>query len=643
MKKWIISAFILSTASSIWAQQNPLDSLQTLSTVFIDSKVNLDRKNSGKTITVINKETLQRNAGKTVAQLLSEVSGFEINGSQSNQGQNLGYFVRGGRNRQVLVIIDGVAINDASQIANDFDLRLLPLASIEKIEILKGASSVLYGSGAGTAVISITTKKNAKKPFSVAVESNVGTDRPTENNKYAVQAINNHVNVSGQLNKLNYQFMFSHRYSNGLSAVASPVADSLFESDTFKNYSAQIRLGYQFNEKTNISRFIAVDEMSADFDAFTYQDANNNNLTNQLRTGGNFTWKYNKGSLVINDNFNFLEREIQSDFSTQFDAFSFNVDAFLQHNLISNLKMVIGLNASTNTINAFSIPFGETDFVNDIDSDKASFTNLDPYINAVFTSNFGFSLHTGARLNNHNLYGANWVYNINPSYYFEVGKVGVKALSSYSSAYITPSLFQLFDPSFGNVDLLAEENITLEGGVELTYNKLRFSALYFSRAEENFIDFVTVDPDNFVFQYQNTNATFSASGTEIEFEAPLFNKMQLTANYTFTQPDQQFALRIPKHMANLQINYLLTEKTRFNLSGRYVSSRTDSFFNSDTFESETVTLKEYSLVNFFVSQKFSNQFSLFLGIDNLLDTEFEEVFRFQARGRNVRLGFTINL
>lgn len=643
MKKWIISAFILSTASSIWAQQNPLDSLQTLSTVFIDSKVNLDRKNSGKTITVINKETLQRNAGKTVAQLLSEVSGFEINGSQSNQGQNLGYFVRGGRNRQVLVIIDGVAINDASQIANDFDLRLLPLASIEKIEILKGASSVLYGSGAGTAVISITTKKNAKKPFSVAVESNVGTDRPTENNKYAVQAINNHVNVSGQLNKLNYQFMFSHRYSNGLSAVASPVADSLFESDTFKNYSAQIRLGYQFNEKTNISRFIAVDEMSADFDAFTYQDANNNNLTNQLRTGGNFTWKYNKGSLVINDNFNFLEREIQSDFSTQFDAFSFNVDAFLQHNLISNLKMVIGLNASTNTINAFSIPFGETDFVNDIDSDKASFTNLDPYINAVFTSNFGFSLHTGARLNNHNLYGANWVYNINPSYYFEVGKVGVKALSSYSSAYITPSLFQLFDPSFGNVDLLAEENITLEGGVELTYNKLRFSALYFSRAEENFIDFVTVDPDNFVFQYQNTNATFSASGTEIEFEAPLFNKMQLTANYTFTQPDQQFALRIPKHMANLQINYLLTEKTRFNLSGRYVSSRTDSFFNSDTFESETVTLKEYSLVNFFVSQKFSNQFSLFLGIDNLFDTEFEEVFRFQARGRNVRLGFTINL
>mgnify|MGYP000222173082 CR=1 FL=1 len=82
-------------------------------------------------------------------------------------------------------------------------------------------------------------------------------------------------------------------------------------------------------------------------------------------------------------------------------------------------------------------------------------------------------------------------------------------MGSYSTAYITPSLFQINAPGYGNQDLKPEENTTLAGGLEFTLgSELRISAVYFDRTETNFIDFVTVDQDNFVYQYQNIDAIF---------------------------------------------------------------------------------------------------------------------------------------
>src|SRR5690606_20058336 len=99
------------------------------------------RKNSGKVITKITSKDLEKLQGQSIAEIISRTAGVEINGVHSNAGQNLSYFIRGGRNRQVLVLIDGIQVTDGSQIANDYDLRLLNIDQVESIEILKGASS----------------------------------------------------------------------------------------------------------------------------------------------------------------------------------------------------------------------------------------------------------------------------------------------------------------------------------------------------------------------------------------------------------------------------------------------------------------------------------------------------------------------
>ena len=645
MKKTCIAltAFFSCTPFLV-GQQIQLDSLQHINEVYIAAKAPLNRKNSGKTVTVISKEMIEQNAGKTVAQVLNEVAGFEMNGSNSNNGQNLGYFVRGGRNRQVLFIVDGVPINDPSQIANDFDLRLLSLASIEKIEVMKGASSVLYGSGAAAAVVSITTKKAVNKPFSIQTETVIATDRAAEDKNYPVESLNNQFNLSGTAGKFFYQANIAHQYSDGLSAIAAPEEEAPFSEDTFSNFNSNLTLGYKINEKITLSRFLAVDQLSADFDDFSYLDAENNSATQQLRTGGNFQWRYKKGTFIWNDIFTQLEREITSAFPSKFDSYAFHFDTYLQHHFSENLTVVVGLNGNLSEMNSFTIPFGEEAFMLQVTDKAASISYFDPYINTVFKTNFGLTFNAGARLNIHNLYGSNLVYQINPSFFKELGSYGVKILGSYSTAYITPSLFQLYDPLFGNEVLQPEQNTTIEAGFEVSKGNLfRLSAIYFQRDEDNFVDFVTIDPVNFISQYQNIADSFLASGIELELYTSITKNLSFQANYTNTQADERFALRIPEHSAFGQLNFNLDEKTQFGTAFQYIYERNDQFFNQETFETETVLLDAYSLVNFTASRKLSKIIRVFLGIDNLLNTEFEELFRFQARGRNIRLGFHLNL
>ena len=150
--------------SGVAQQAIDTTTVETLDEVVItDSKFNLKRENSGKVITKITQQQLQQMQGKSIADIINNTVGVEINGTKSHAGQNLNYYIRGGRNRQVLILIDGIALTDASQIANDYDLRLLNADQVESIEILKGASSTLYGSGASTAVINIKLKEASKK------------------------------------------------------------------------------------------------------------------------------------------------------------------------------------------------------------------------------------------------------------------------------------------------------------------------------------------------------------------------------------------------------------------------------------------------------------------------------------------------
>ncbi|WP_178988912.1 TonB-dependent receptor plug domain-containing protein [Winogradskyella schleiferi] len=607
--------------------------------VVTDSRFYLKRENSGKVITKITSRDLEKLQGQSIAEIIGRTAGIEINGVRSNSGQNLSYLIRGGRNRQVLVMIDGIQVTDASQIANDYDLRLLNADQVESIEILKGASSTLYGTGAATAVINIKLKEASKKAFNLNLRSTLGTNRSSDEKNYALEDFRNSLSVNGTPGNLNYLASFGQQFTDGLSAIEAGT-----ESDAYNSYNANLKLGYKFNNAFKLNAYANYDNFKADFDdSFAMQDAKHVSLSNQYRVGLSPEFSYKNGSLTVNAAYSDVEREIESSFPTLFNAQNIVVDAFNRNNFNDKFYTVLGVNYQDNQMESFTIPFGASEFSQAIDSENAQFTITDPYANVVYNSDFGLNLNVGLRLNNHSEYGSHFVYGVNPSYKVDLDFGYLKFLTSYSTAFITPSLYQLFEPSFGNSDLQPEENATAEVGTEISLkNKATLSLVYFHRNETNFIDFV--DTGNFVFQYQNTVTSFTASGLEFVAQAKLIEKLNLNLNLTYTSVDEDLSLRIPEIKLNTRLDFDLSDTTILSLSYQYNDDRDDSVYNPDTFQNDKITLDSYGLLDFYISHKIiAHKMTVFANVTNIFNEDYQELFGFTTRGRGVNIGLNLNL
>jgi len=625
MKKnylWLCAA--LAAGQGLWSQESqesPAKVQQLQEVVVSDSRFQLKRENSGKTVIKITAGELERNQGKTVPEIINTKSGIEITGSRGRDGSVFGVFARGGRGRQVLVVIDGVRVFDPSSFSSEYDLRLLSAADIESIEIIKGAASTLYGTNAATAVINITTKKGAVEKIAANVQSTLGTNQTADNQNYNLASFNNAVSVGGTLDKFSYNAGFSNRYSNGLSAAVTPENDE----DTFSHFSTNLRVGYQFSNNFKVSGYGNQTKLNTEFDADRTEAPNRLKL-NQERVGFSSTFKYNNGSLHLNAAY--------TDYET--DSKSTSGESILDgKNLVLDFYNKYVINRQWHTILGVNYIKDKAVFTN-----EADFTILDPYANVVYVSGFGFNLNTGARLNTHSEYGNYFVFNVNPSYAFTTANGYIKLLGSYATSYITPNLTQLFGDFGANPDLKPEENRTIEGGLEYYVNdKIRVSALYFNRNEKNAIDY-----DLLTFQSINISDEIDVNGIEAEVFWNAHDELGISANYTYTNRKGDGALRIPENKINAALSYAFSDRMNASLRYQYVSSRTDRVFLLPPQTPYNVDLGSFSTVDLYFSKKvLKEKMTLFLNVTNLLNEEFTEVFGFTTKGRNISAGFNLTL
>jgi len=598
------------------AQELQNDTTQLDEVVVSDSRFQLKRANSGKTVIKITAEELRRNQGKTVAQLINSKSGIEIGGSRGRTGEILGVFARGGRGRQVLIVIDGVQASDPSSFSSEYDLRLLDLSNIESIEIIKGAASTLYGPNAATAVINITTKKSSSRKIAASFKTTIGTNQTTENEDYDVSKFDNSAQLSGTLNKFTYFAGITHSYSDGVSAIATPTNNP----DDFARLTTDVKLGYKITPNFDVNIYGNYTDIDVEFDdGFSFQDADFELLSQQERIGLSTNLTYKGGSLHFNGAFTNYDSESRSDFPSTLAAKNYIGDLYNKYTFNSKLYTIIGLNV----INS------EAEF-----EATETFTIVDPYANIVYVSDFGLNVNTGARLNNHSEYGSNFVFNVNPSFTFSTTSGYFKVLTSYATSYITPSLTQLFGAFGGNPDLEPEENRTYEGGVEYSqHKKLRISALYFNREEENLIGF----DENFVGI--NSENTINAQGFELELNWDLTSDVRLSTNYTFTERKGDNAIRIPRHKVNANFNYDFSKRTSLAVNYQFTGARPDTDFSTFT----DIDLSSFSLVNLYFNHQILPKVNGFINITNLFNESFTEVIRVNTLGRNINLGLQINL
>jgi len=637
-KKIVLSALFAFITSGAIAQQNDTISLKEV--VVSDTKFSLSKEKSGKIIEKITAKDLEKKMGQSVASILSQVAGIEVNGNQSANGKNLGLYIRGGRNRQVLILIDGVPVTDASGINLEYDLRLLPVEQIESIEILKGASSTLYGSNAATGVINITLKNSSDKKIAGNAYINLGTQNTADNFETKARDFNQGFSINGTLKKVSYLTAVNSTETKGISQTKGVN----FEDDAFSRININSKVSYKPTKNLNLDLFANYDRLKNDYDQF-FDNFNNPDtdlnvtVSEQFRVGIASKYKYRKGEFVLNSGYSNINRNFQElnswtssiDNST-FESRNISIDAFNKYTFNKNIFIIAGTQVQ------FQDMFSSTPFSN-IRSENSKFSQIDPYASMIYNSNFGFNLNIGARLNSHSNYGSNLVFNVNPSYNFK--SIPLKIITSYSTAFITPSLFQLYS-SYGNLELNPEKNATAELGFEalLLEKKLILNTVGFYRNEENAIVFFT-HPITFASNYINTTNKTNARGIETSLTYNLSNNIKLNGNYTFTQVEENTNALIPKHKFNLFSSYSF-KKGAVNLSYQYVDDRNESYFDGATFSVVKTKLQSYQLIN--LSSNYNlikDRLNIWCSVNNLLNQDYLENIGYNTRGRNVKLGLNI--
>ncbi len=648
-KNSTISAFFALVATCAWAQEQDSVKVNSLKEVVIsDTKFAQSKEKSGKIIEVISAKDLANKTGQSLATVLSQVTGVEINGNQSANGKNLGYYIRGGKNRQVLILIDGIPVTDASGISLEYDLRLLPVEQVESIEVMKGAASTLYGTGAATGVINITLKKGSKKEIEGNAYLNIGSNNTSNDKKYNGQDFNQGISVNGNYKKVNYFAGINSTETGNMSQIAPLNESVIYEDDRFSRQNAIAKFGFKATEKLSLNFFGNYDRLKngydLTFDNTGFNDTNINTTTSeQVRFGFSPKYQYRKGEFILNSGFNKIVRDY-----TEFNSFSGTTDYSVyesrnvvldgvnKYNINKDFAVILGVNYQFNDMLS-KTPFGN------IENQSTKFNIIDGYSTLVYHFDFGLNLNAGARLNNHSAYGNNFVYNFNPSYNFKTS-FPLKVVASYSTAYITPSLYQLYS-EYGNAALTPEKNATAEVGFEtqLFSNKLRWETVAFYRDQNNSIDFF-YNPDTFESFYVNINGTNKAKGIETEVSYELTSQLKFNANYTFTQVDKALDRLIPKHKANASLDYKPNSRTLFNVNYQYFDTRKDVFFDGNTFGVTGATLDAYQLVNFLAKYELvKGRMTVFAAATNIFNENFVENIGYSTRGRNFKIGLNFVL
>ena len=510
--------------------------------------------------------------------------------------------IRGSNNYQVLILVDGVRVSDPSRIDNDFDLNFLSLDQIDSIEVLKGGASTLYGSAAAAAVINITTKKIVGKS-----QLNLGLYTGTEvaqNAKYdAFTYLSNNINYAASTEKLNYKVGLSTLRTNGMSAVANGT-----EVDPFFRYNINAQLGSK-GDKFSWTLMASKAKIENDYDnVFPVEDAEFSGTSDIESFSLNSAYTYAKGEVAIHAGLQNTARDYRDNFPTSYSAKN------------SSLEVVNRLKFSDRLYSIQGFLFQEGSY----EGSPATRQN-DVFANIVYVTEGGFNLNTGGRLSNHQTYGNHFTYSLNPSYTLPLGQAQLKLLGSISTAFIAPSLFQLYDTYSGNADLAPEETQSIELGTVFELDDANASLVYFQRQEDPKIvyDFTT-------YAYANAPSDVVFQGVELSYANQVYDAVDLRLNYTFTELKEGELLRLPKHSLNAQLGIPLSASEGLNAVFTHRGERQAV---------DTSILEDYNIVDLSYAKTFGEgSLTARFWVSNLFDVEYVEIANFTTKGRNFRLG-----
>ena len=615
--------------------QNNLNSLEDV--IVTANKIEQKQNTTGKVVTIITAAQLNEHAGQTVAQILSEQAGLYLPGALSNAGTVPSIYMRGASSGRTLVLVDGAPVGDPSMISNEFDLNLVPLAQIERIEILKGSQSTLYGSDAIGGVINIITKKKAG--HFITGGASTGT--------YGTRS--NQISLNGTIAKINYTIGFENQKADGFSSAIDKSNTGNFDKDGYKNNSWYTKLNYQVNDQWSLQASTRKTSYKASIDYGAFKDDKDEYFNNATTMSG-LQLKYKKDKSIFQFQYQYttqdrsylndsVDRTYLTYENNQYAGKTHFADAFLSRSIGQNAQWIIGSDFRYGSYNQTYASISEWGPYNENFKDTFQFQNSlygSLLLNDVAKK---WLLEIGTRYNHHSRYGDNQTFTISPSY---VLQPGLRIISSVSSGFKAPSLYQI---SY-NTALKAETSVNAEVGIDYKSNPVDARVVYFNRTINNGIDYNYIDYNFFNFIKQKVN------GFEVELVHRLPHNQSVSLNYTLLNGQEtnqnritttdtityNYLLKRPKHSIQMLYNIAINKKWQASIAGRYISSR----YDVGGYATPDVKLDYYTLLNAHVQYQASKRIHFYMDVQNLLQDHFQEIYGYNTMGRNVQFGFRFN-
>lgn len=553
-------------------------------------------------VTVITSDEIERKEAVTVVEILRDVPGLDVVQS-GGPGGNSSVYIRGGESGSTLIMIDGVQVN--SPTTGSYNLGELMSDNIERIEIIRGPQSTLYGSDAMTGVINIITKKG-KGPLKWELSGESGS---FNSRKYSLS-------LSGGMEKTNYSLSLSRFDTDGISTFKGGA-----EEDGYENTSISGRMWINPFGSVVLDLGLRYSHGKKDMDFYynpvtflTTKDAKNYLLeTKSLTPYAKVTHAVNSAwiqTLTLSlDDTSTIEKK-DSITTSEIDTEMENIN--WQHNLY--------LGDGTNTL-TFGFEYEKQSGKNGSDGDfDKSINNRGFYLqDHISLANGKLNLIPGLRVDNHSKFGDETTSKLAVSYNFI--KTDTRLKGNWGTGFKAPTLNDLyFDASWGvgNPDLKPEKSVGYDLAIEQKFGDSSFfSAVYFQNEFEELIQW-----DWSVFPMTPKNvAEAESSGWEFNFKFEPLKHIDLNASYTITETENKITgkelARRPKDKASLSMSWT-PENAKVALMINSVGKRWNNSGNTDRLDS-------YTRVDMALSYDITSNLSIFGRGENLLNEDYEEV------------------
>ena len=625
MKKFCIYLFVIFLSTSSYCE---------IPVIVISAGKSIQSKGTvGSDVTVIDRKKIENSNYIYVGDLLDE----EILGSNfsrtGGKGTNALTQIRGLPKRYTTVYIDGVKMSDPSTPDNAYYLNNLTTSSIERIEVLKGSQSSLYGSGAIGGTINIFTQKPVKNATTKTASLNLGSNN-ARGTSFSYGTANDKQEFMINLNK--YE-------TDGISAM-----DDNNENDSYRNDGLNVSYNYNFDKNFKIENNLRIVDTFLNYDQAGTSSDKNSTDDEEISYSFKLINEKNKTKNQLIYNKAYFKRGVGNNTATgktYYYGHRDTINFLSQYNFNLDNRIVFGLENEFDAANFDTWATSKSK-----KTDEAIYSQFFDYqfrpLNKLYLS-------LGGRIDRHTTSGT-----------YETGRFtfayNQDQYTKFRGSAGTGIRFGTLNDYFYDTNVLIKEEITpeksynidlgLEKSLREHNSKFTFNVFYM-KYDDPITNWKTNTQSGSGYTIANSGGEITSKGFEISNKT-IIQDFSLNLGYAFTDAFDaedcdnpgsscldEMPVRVPRHSLNAKVSRNINNFT-VSILGKYVSQRRDYGNSNNSFAQ--VVLDSYYKYDLKFNYNLLNQYNLFLDINNIFDENYYEAYQYSVPGRNFNLGIKHN-